>query len=290
MPYEINPDTTAMDAILSPYGLNSEHIYKWNRKYNLLLAGSAAVAGRTGLFKPNNVDLWVHADPDSEKSTNLIASVLKCGFNDHWDLPARVNPLLAKKIHRVYIFTRADNDCLVYLYFTNAPLVEVFDKFDMTICEEYFDGDELASIGRWETEDHIDDKVIKFQHNCLSEDRIAKYIKRGFTVQTESSTEDSSVDELPKAEEDKEKEVSLRERNATLVMLYNAAEAACKARDETIESQKKQIAEITSEHTTAMNALIEKYKKRLRAKESQIRHLDDRLGRSIDRQEAHAWD
>ena len=283
MPFEINPNTTAMDAILSPYGLNSEQIYKWNRNYNLLLAGSAAVAGRTGLFKPNNVDLWVHANPDSEKSTNLIVSLLRCGFNDHWELPARVNPLLAKKISRVYIFTRADNDCLVYLYFTNAPLVEVFDKFDMTICEEYFDGDELASIGRWATEDHIDERVIKFQHNCLSEDRIAKYIKRGFTVSTKSSTDELS-------EEDDEKEVSLQDRYDALFNMYKVAENALRLRDETIESQKKQIAEITSEHTTAMNALIEKYKKRLRAKDSQIRHLDDRLGRSIDRQEAHAWD
>ena len=285
MPYINNPDTLAMDAILAPYGLNSEQIYKWNRNYNLLVAGSAAVAGRTGLFKPNNVDLWVHADPDSENSANLIASVLKCGFNDHWDLPARVNPLLAKKIHRVYIFTRADNDCLVYLYFTNAPLVEVFNVFDITLCGLYFDGDELASIGRWETEDHIDDKVIKFQHNCLSEDRIAKYIKRGFTVSTKSST-----DELPKTEEDEEIEVSLQDRYDALLKMYNTSENVIRERDETIESQKQQIAEITSEHTTTMNALIEKYKKRLRAKESQIRHLDDRLGRSIDRQEAHAWD
>jgi hypothetical protein len=276
MPYEITPDTTTMDAILAPYGLNSEQIYKWNRNYNLLVAGSAAVAGRTGLFKPNNVDLWVHADPDSENSANLIASVLKCGFNDHWDLPARVNPLLAKKIHRVYIFTRADNDCLVYLYFTNARLVEVFDRFDITICGEYFDGDELASIGRWETEDHIENKFIKFQHNCLSEDRIAKYTKRGFTVSTKSSTD--------------KKELSLQDLYDSLIDMYNASETALRVRDEIIESQKKQIAEITSEHTTAMNALIEKYKKRLRAKESQIRHLDDRLGRSIDREEAHAWD
>lgn len=289
MPYEINPDTTAMDAILAPYGLKSEHIYKWNRNYNLLLAGSAAVAGRTGLFKPNNVDLWVHADPDSENSINLIESVLKCGFNDYWELPAKVNPLLAKKIDRVYIFTRADNDRLVYLYFTNARLVEVFDKFDMTICEEYFDGDELASIGRWATEDHIEERVIKFQHNCLSEDRIAKYIKRGFTVQTDSSADDSSIDELLN-EEDDEGEVSLQDRYDALLKMYNAGEIAIRARDETIESQKKHIDEITSEHTKAMDALIEKYKKRLRAKESQIRHLDDRLGRSIDREEAHAWD
>lgn len=268
----------AMDSILAPYGLYSELIHEWNTKYGLLLAGSAAVAGHTGLFKPNNVDLWVHGDPKSVESNKLMLHLHRRGFDDYNKVPASVNPLLADKIHSLYKFTRADNDSYVNLYFTNAPLKDVFVMFDISICALYFDGEGFGSF-HWSTEYHLRDRLIKSQHKYLSSERVAKYMNRKFIMPAETVINITArMDELSKTEGVCDKTVAaLKERNATLVMLYEAAEAACKKRDETIEQQKEYIAYLIKNSTTARNMIETELKAKLEEKEQEITRLKEQI-------------
>jgi hypothetical protein len=183
----MNPNV-AMDTILAPYGLYSGLIKEWNRYNGLLVAGSAPLAARKSFMnpKPNNVDLWVHGN--AELRISVIHQLAQRGLKDYVDVTAEIkNPLLLDKLHNVYRFTRTDNGCVVNVYFTNAPLKDVFATFDISVCTLYFDGEKFGSF-QISTEYDIENKVLNFQHKYICPDRMLKYRQRDFTL-TQGSVE-----------------------------------------------------------------------------------------------------
>lgn len=267
-----NPKAS-MDAILAPYGLHSDLIAEWNLTYGLIVAGSAAVAGAIGGFKPNNVDLWVYTEPSTAESARLRFHLQQRGFTNYTanDAATHIGKLLAEKLHLMETYSREDNDCKVNLYYTNCPLSEVLGVFDIRICSLYFDGTELKSF-HWSPAYDIEKKYITGQHCHYNQQRIAKYMNRGFTVNPVTI-----IGILARYEELAKAEAKLQERNSALVTLYSAAETACKERDATIEDQKKYIASLNNVNTDTYVAIENAAKIRLKIKDDEIAKLQAQL-------------
>jgi hypothetical protein len=187
-----------MDAFLSSYGLGPTAVKNLLMEHDVLFSGSAALAlylqqqGIQGQdenekYIPNDIDLWIHVSKDIQP---FLEYFLGCGYHlvrlwkqqDHY--LERLN-----HIRRIFTFQHTGLEKKIQMITVDYPnlLNYIEDQFDLSACMTWWNGEEEVFETMYPM--LTDRREMFVRRSFLSaidggrgEERIQKYVQRGFTV------------------------------------------------------------------------------------------------------------
>lgn len=207
-----------MNAFAAHYGLPFEEFRSLLQNSPYLVAGSSALAnylaqeGQDPGFSPNDMDIWIegpigvsHASYRSyflhPPTADMTQFLLRSGYQIQEDGESKMDEPYhhsLNHIQRVFYFQHPQRQTHIQLILVRSQnlLHYVYQHFDLNICMSWYN----AEKNIFETtfpEDVLDRQIVvmRGEDKPRTQDRIRKYIERGFMLEEEPPITNLAKDE-----------------------------------------------------------------------------------------------